>query len=462
MQFNFFDVQYTTEEKTPSVSSINKDTFNTRRYPIDLGNTDKGHYVFFTIYQQVRSSQTTRTPTVSGGGNNQTATTRQVLSQQGVDSAGNIIGSAQGTIKNVVNALGSSIDKVSQNPKYSQLEKYYPEAFKQTTGFVGTAWNQFTSTTRIETVTGENLFNQVELIKDAIALYMPDTLAFSSAQSYSEASMSDIGLGLVGVSALNDLKKGGLTKENIAKTIGGNISPFLYAGLKKTLGSAGTNLFTAFTGQVMNPQLELLYTSPSFREFSFDFAFYPRSPKEARDVFDIVELFRFHSAPEIKTGEAGFFLFPPSLFDVEFRYGSTENVNLPKLSSCVLTRVDVDYAPNGFAAYETGIPGDVKNNSELGGTGTPVATRMTLHFKETIVQSKNTIEYQNKGKSFRTRDDNPAPVSAPPKNTTSSSSVPSVVSNGVEVGYVPPAPLTITNLQNGDRTTVVVPPPLPR
>ena len=462
MQFNFFDVQYTTEEKTPSVSSINKDTFNTRRYPIDLGNTDKGHYVFFTIYQQIRSSQTTRTPTVKlptvGEVGNQTGNTRRVMSlEQGVSNSGDTIRYGEEMIKGAV-AKGAQL---LQKP-YNQLEKYYPEAFKQTAGFVGTAWNQFKSSAQVETVTGENLFNQVELIKDAIALYMPDTLAFSSAQSYSEASMSDIGLGLVGVSALNDLKKGGLTKENIAKTIGGNISPFLYAGLKKTLGSAGTNLFTAFTGQVMNPQLELLYTSPSFREFSFDFAFYPRSPKEARDVFDIVELFRFHSAPEIKTGEAGFFLFPPSLFDVEFRYGSTENVNLPKLSSCVLTRVDVDYAPNGFAAYETGIPGETKTNSELGGTGTPVATRMTLHFKETIVQSKNTIEYQNKGKSFRTRDDNPAPVSAPPKNTTSSSAVPSVVSNGAELGYVPPVPLDLTNLQNGDRTTVVVPPPLPR
>jgi len=439
MQFNFFDVQYTTEERPrfPG-SNISEGRFNTRRYPIDLGSLDKGHYVFFTIYQQMRSSQTTRTPLASmqpGQIGNQTATTRR---EARVGGTGTILGDAQGIGIDAINGILGG---------YGNVLKKYPQVGAALSGVnaaVETTFDAFKSSTQIETVTGENLFNQVSLIKDAVALYMPDTLAFSSRQSYSEISMSDLGLGLVGVSALNDLKKGGLTKENIAKTIGGNISPFLYAGLKKTLGSAGTNLFTAFTGQVMNPQLELLYTSPSFREFNFDFAFYPRSPKEAKDVFDIIELFRFHSAPEVKTGEAGFFLFPPSLFDIEFRYGNSENVNLPKLSSCVLTSVDVDYAPNGFAAYETGVPPSIKDSAELGGTGPPVATRMTLHFKETIVQSKNTIEYQNEGKSFRTRTGNSVQVNenetlGGASNETSNYGSPNRQTNpsSVELGAVP-------------------------
>lgn len=441
MQFNFFDVQYTTEEITkPSPSSINNDTYNTRRYPMDLGNVDKGHYVFFTIYQQIRSSSATKTPTVNGGGKNQTASTRQFLGQQGVVNPGTVVGYGQEIVEGAVNTIWSGAQNIASKPEFAELVRRNQAAFTAVSDTVNAGVNAFKSTTQIESVTGENLFNQVELIKDAIALYMPDTLAFSSSQNYSDVSMSDMGLGLVGVSALNSLKSGGLTKENIAKTIGGNISPFLYAGLKKQLGTSGTSLFTAFTGQVMNPQLELLYTSPSFREFSFDFAFYPRSPKEAKDVFDIIELFRFHSAPEIKTGEAGFFLYPPSLFDVEFRYGSTENVNLPKMSSCVLTRVDVDYAPNGFAAYETGLPHETKYTSELGGTGTPVATRMTLHFKETTVQSKHTILYQNQNKTFKTNGDNSTTVIAPPKPAQSTSSV-SQGESGAETYAVPQARL---------------------
>jgi hypothetical protein len=174
----------------------------------------------------------------------------------------------------------------------------------------------------------------------------------------------------------------------------------------------------------MNPQLELLYSSPSFREFNLDFMFYPRSEQEAQEVYKIIELFNYHSAPEVKTGEAGFFMYPPSMFDIQFMYGSSENVNLPKMSSCVLTRVDIDYAPNGFAAYETYSSFKyVDDKSRLGGTGTPVATRMTLHFKETQIQSKHTILYNNasRGQPFKSEQYNPftaPPLAAETKSAT--------------------------------------------
>ena len=38
------------------------------------------------------------------------------------------------------------------------------------------------------------------------------------------------------------------------------------------------------TGGVINPMLELIYQSPRFREFQFDFTFYPRDEKEALNV----------------------------------------------------------------------------------------------------------------------------------------------------------------------------------
>jgi hypothetical protein len=232
MQFNFFDVQYTTEEITkPSPSSINNDTYNTRRYPMDLGNVDKGHYVFFTIYQQIRSSSKTRTPTVNlpmvGEVGNQTAATRRVLSQQGVSQPGTVLGYGQEIIEGAVNTLWSGAQNIASKPEFAELVRRNKAAFTAVSDTANAGIDAFKSTTQVESVTGENLFNQVELIKDAIALYMPDTLAFSSSQNYSDVSMSDIGLGLVGVSALNSLKTGGLTKENIAKTIGGNVSPFL-------------------------------------------------------------------------------------------------------------------------------------------------------------------------------------------------------------------------------------------
>ena len=133
--------------------------------------------------------------------------------------------------------------------------------------------------------------------------------------------------------------------------------------------------------------LELIYSSPSLRTFRFDFQFYPRDEKEAKEVQDIIQRLRFHQAPEVAQGGTnGFFLVPPSEFDISFYYNGRINPNIPKISTCVLTSMDVDYAPGGFSSYE--IPGE---NATVGGTGMPVAIRLSLQFKETEIMTKSSI-----------------------------------------------------------------------
>jgi hypothetical protein len=216
---------------------------------------------------------------------------------------------------------------------------------------------------------------------------MPDTLAFNYNQSYTDVSMysGKFGQAAVGASALSQLKSG-MSVEQIAKLVGSNMSPFLSAALSNKLGAPGSAIAASAFGGVQNPSLELLYTNPSFRDFQFDFMFYPRSEKEATEVYNIVNDFKFHQAPEIKSGTAGFFLIPPSMFNIEFYYNGKLNLNLPSISDCVLTSISVDYAPNGWAAYE--VPGQVYPTE--GATGSPVGIRMTLAFKETIIHTKAT------------------------------------------------------------------------
>jgi hypothetical protein len=49
-----------------------------------------------------------------------------------------------------------------------------------------------------------------------------------------------------------------------------------------------------------------------------------------------------------------------------------------------LEKIDVNYAPNGFSAYE--VPGE--NQPSLGRTGMPVAINLQLSFKETTYLTK--------------------------------------------------------------------------
>ena len=160
--------------------------------------------------------------------------------------------------------------------------------------------------------------------------------------------------------------------------------------VKGALGALGqgqtAQALLAATGRVENPMLEMVYKSPAFRDFQFDFTFYPRDEREALEVQKIIKKFTFHQAPEVLSGTGGF-LVPPSEFDIQFYYNGAQNPNIPSVGTCVLESIQVNYAPNGFTAYE--IPGE--NAPALGRTGMPVAIQLTLQFKEVVIITKSDL-----------------------------------------------------------------------
>jgi hypothetical protein len=90
-------------------------------------------------------------------------------------------------------------------------------------------------------------------------------------------------------------------------------------------------------------------------------------------------------------------MVPPSEFDIEFYYNGEVNPNIPKISTCALTSISIDYAPNGFRAYE--VPGE--NSPKMGSTGMPVAMRVNLSFRELEIMTK--FNYQDESNRARTR-----------------------------------------------------------
>ena len=222
---------------------------------------------------------------------------------------------------------------------------------------------------------------------------MPDTLAYTYSQSYDNAEMGGELLGqaaAAGVSLKEMFEKGGVLPA--AGAVGKSAA--LLAG-EKASGLLGQNTgavaFQALAGVAKNPMLELIYKSPNFRTFQFDFSFYPRDEREALEVQKIIERLRFHQAPELVQDAQGF-LIPPSQFDIKFYYGGVQNPNIPPMTTAVLTTIDVNYAPNGWSAYE--VPGE--NQPSLGRTGMPVAIQVSLQFQETTYLTKQDF---NSGRS---------------------------------------------------------------
>jgi hypothetical protein len=232
---------------------------------------------------------------------------------------------------------------------------------------------------------------------DAIALYMPDTLQFDYTQSYANMRPGDEVFGQLAAAApglVDSFKKGGggakgATEAAIAAAKSGAGRLFAEQVLGSVTGAPQTarlGLFGA-TGKVLNPMLEMLYSAPDFRSFQFDFLFYPRSEAEGEEVQKLIERLRYHQAPDLSLNDSGQndgLLIPPSEFDLSFYYGGSENPNIPQIGQCVLERIQVNYAPSGFSAYE--VPGE--NKPTLGRTGMPVAIQMTLNFKEITYLTK--------------------------------------------------------------------------
>jgi len=366
--FNLTDIKFKRETRGPLNSIVSSEyTTNILKYPIDIGTSyDKGHYMVIYVNEQENTAEEFRRP-VSGEEPTALRLSREIAKRRGA--------------VNVSQITGIGAEKIS-------------EFIQRNSGTDSNVGNNLVN--KLE----GNIFRRIRRTTDAIALYMPDTLNFTYNQSYSDVSSFDL-LGKIGTvaagaaSIFDNLNSSGNTPNQTT-----NISSFLLQAIRDFnvggLGDVATLGFAA-TGVASNPGLELLYTSPSFRSFRFDFMFYPRSQTEAKEVMAIIKKLKFHQAPEISSRTGGRFLVPPSEFDIQFFYNGDENPNIPKVSTCVLEQIDVDYAPNGFSAYE--VPGEL--SAVEGGTGMPTSIRMSLQFKETQIVTKEFLDITNQSGFIR-------------------------------------------------------------
>jgi len=117
-------------------------------------------------------------------------------------------------------------------------------------------------------------------------------------------------------------------------------------------------LLARTTGQVMNPNMELLFRGPSLRPFSFKFKLAPRSKTEADNVAKIIRFFKQGMAP-IRT-ESNLFLKSPHIFKLAYIHrgeGGDIHTRLNMFKECALQSFGVNYTPTGnYATYSDGTP----------------------------------------------------------------------------------------------------------
>ena len=329
-------------------------SFSTLSYPLDVTNNfQNGHYILFYVNVQDKTKYTYKTETI--------------IPAPGLTGKG---------------------DSIKQQ-KYNDLLKLKQGVYKTATAVKAGLGTSATSGgpaggQTIKRKKGvSSAFNNTRRISDSVAIYTPPGIEDSTTANYNDSKTGIAGfLVATGAAAMGgDAKKiaeslvagtEGILKDQTARAIG---------AVAELAGAEGAEqLVKKAFGDADNPYMEVLFDSMSLRTFTYNFNFAPKSELEAIEVSKIIQLFRFHMAPELRPG-VNRFLGLPSQFDLHYMFlssagQSSENNFYNRIARCVLQDCKVNYTPNGVKSFED---------------GGPTATTMTLTFKEMELLTKDKI-----------------------------------------------------------------------
>ena len=176
-----------------------------------------------------------------------------------------------------------------------------------------------------------------------------------------ETAQSGVAINLV-KKALTD---GSLKADDLNSSI---LRPELQSRILATLGieTSAEAILARKEGVVPNSNLELLFSGPTLRQFSFVYKMSPRSKPEASIVNQILRFFKQGMSARKQNAKGGgelaggrsYFLGTPNVFRLQYRTDENEAIKgLNRIKTCALTGTSVNYTPEGaFASYEKGQP----------------------------------------------------------------------------------------------------------
>ena len=228
---------------------------------------------------------------------------------------------------------------------------------------------------------GEDTVNALEAA--ALNAVQPDVASLATAGTIGAAgSLIDLALGGSGGAGKGAIATGlGLrlgAAPGVVNNLGGTIlAPEAVARILGTLNieTSAEAILARKEGVVPNSNLELLFSGPTLRQFSFVYKMSPRSSDEAKTVNQILRFFKQGMAAKKLLSSSGdasgraYFLGTPNVFRLQYRTDENEAIKgLNRIKTCALTGTSVNYTPEGaFASYEK---------------GQPVSVLLTLAFQE--------------------------------------------------------------------------------
>lgn len=176
----------------------------------------------------------------------------------------------------------------------------------------------------------------------AAALYLPtsalsssmrvdyDTTEFSGMMMEMAANAIDKLAGMkVGQNALESSQAAASAAWNdLSSTVtnldAGTMGEFAKRALLQGPLSQYTSQIEALAGQRVNPRTDILFTSQQYRTWTFEYVLIPRTLQEAREIENIVNMFRFYMLPSYQTANPA--LGPKAAYMMGYPYEWTINI----------------------------------------------------------------------------------------------------------------------------------------
>lgn len=357
------DLEQVTITAQKRASAFGRSSLSILKFPQSLED-DKSPYILFKIFETITgATQATdlTTQSIRAGSENLFTAAQSIVSAlpQGEQLAGAATGAAAGGIAGAVIGLGATT-----GPGQDLINSAGRELFGNNVNLISRSK---------ELVKAFSLKRNIEQLQLGIALFMPDGINTSYDNEYEALSVTGT-LGAVGFGAQALASRNGSVDETNAF-----IAEAAASVLGRIVGNEDLTKLGVFatTGRVINPQLEMLYTSPVLRKFTFDFRMIPRNEVESELIRVIISRLKYFASPTIPDNSTGRYFIPPAQFEIEF-YDGKNNLNnfLFKTKKCVLSGINVDYSPNGFATFRN---------------GAPVETRLQLTFQETVIIDRTAV-----------------------------------------------------------------------
>jgi len=239
----------------------------------------------------------------------------------------------------------------------------------------------------------KNNYGEKNLLS-TILLPIPQNIQDSNGAGWGEDSLNT--LAAYGVGAATDVIESNNYLKGIVDAIkqaAGDLKSLAVSGEGNKLtntffASAAANVLGANTsfsgllarssGQIINPNTELLFNGVKLRSFNFSFDFAPRNASEAEKVRKIIRTFKKNMAPtttDLKTSTSdisskGLFLKSPNVFQLTYKSGNSDHPFLNKFVIAALTSMNVNYTGSGtYMTYSDNLK-------------SPVHMKMDLSFQE--------------------------------------------------------------------------------